>query len=96
LEELIRQRKAFSAQPWICPRRQGVAAAASLIATGRGQEIMNRIGSVIGAMGHEEQDLLAQREARSQAVTSKTFLMLAPGDFHRSQCPASGALLPER
>jgi PAS domain S-box-containing protein len=79
LEELIRQRAALSAQTLDLYHRDGREAAARLIATGRGQELLNRIGSLFEAMERTERDLLAQREARNKVLTTSTFLILPVG-----------------
>ena len=81
LEDLIHQRKAFSAQTLELRRRQGVGPAASLISTGGGHEIMLQIALVVDAMVREERSLLARRDAESRAVTARAFLILPAGTF---------------
>lgn len=79
LDGIIRQRLAFADETLDFQRRAGLAAAASLISTGRGQESMKRFALVIGALLREEQDLLTRREARARSQTTKTFFILSVG-----------------
>jgi PAS domain S-box-containing protein len=81
LEDLIRRRQAFSAQTVDVYRRQGREAAATLISTGQGQELLNGIASLVEAMERTEWDLLAQREVTNRAITARTFLILPVGTF---------------
>ena len=81
LEDIVRQRVAFSEETLVLQRHRGSAAAAALISTGSGQEIMKRFGSVLGALEREERDLLTQREAHARAQTARTFFILPVATF---------------
>jgi two-component system, sensor histidine kinase and response regulator len=81
LRDLISQRLAFSEETLNLQHQRGFAAAAALISTGRGQEIMNKIESTIGAMEREEQELLTGRETRSRAGRVRTSFILSGGTF---------------
>jgi PAS domain S-box-containing protein len=77
LEDLIRERRASSAQTLDVYHRQGAATA--LMGTVRGQELIGRIASVVEEMARTERELLAEREARNKAVMSRTFWILPVG-----------------
>ena len=81
LEDLIRRRLAYSEETLDLQRRRGFAAAAALISTGRGLQIMEKFAAVIAALEREEQDLLTRREARARAQTARTFFILSLGTF---------------
>ncbi len=81
LEDLIRQRLAFAEQTLDLRRQRGFAAAAALIATGGGLEIMKNFEAVIAALARQERDLLTRREAQARAQTAHTFFILSAGTF---------------
>jgi PAS domain S-box-containing protein len=70
---------AFAGETLDLQRRSGLAAAASLISTGRGQESMKRFGLIIDALQREEQALLTRRNARARSQATKTFFILSVG-----------------
>jgi two-component system sensor histidine kinase/response regulator len=81
LDDLIRQRLAYSEEILDLQRQGGFAAAAALISTGGGLAMMRESEAVIGALGGEERDLLARREAQARAQTARTFFILSMGTF---------------
>ena len=81
LESLIAQRTEFAEQIIAVRRQQGFPAAQSMLATGTGIALSANIEHVLGAMRDEEDSLLVAREARSEAVSTATFLLLPVAVF---------------
>jgi len=81
MEELIRQQLAFSEETLDVHRQGGLAAAAALISTGRGQEMMKSRALLISALKQEEWRLLTQREAQARSQRTRTFFILPVGTF---------------
>jgi CHASE3 domain sensor protein len=80
LEDLIRQRLAYSEEVLDLNRQRGFAAAAALTSTG-GLETMEKFEAEIAGMEREEGDLLTRREALARAQTARTFFVLSIGTF---------------
>jgi PAS domain S-box-containing protein len=81
LEDLIRQRLAYSEKTLDLQRQHGFAAAAALISTGNGLKIMVKFEAVIAALEGEERDLLTRREAQARAQMARTFFILPIATF---------------
>jgi PAS domain S-box-containing protein len=79
LEDLLRQWRAFSEEILDVHQHRGFAGAAALISTSRGQEIIKRFATLIDALQREERDLLAQRETKARAQTTRTLFILSAG-----------------
>jgi PAS domain S-box-containing protein len=81
LEVLIRQWRASSEEILALQRHHGFAAADASISGGSRREIWEKIGLLTGALEHEEQELLTERESRARAQTARTFFILPIGTF---------------
>jgi PAS domain S-box-containing protein len=81
LEPLIAQRIAFAEQNIIVRRQEGFPAAQQMLATGTGIILTADIKRVLVALSDEENSLLVTREAKSEAVSTATFLLLPVAVF---------------
>ncbi len=81
LAPLIRQWFDYTEQVVAARRQNGLSAAQQFIALGKGSALRERVGALLDAMRDEEYLLLEQRQARSAATSSKTFLLLPLGVF---------------
>ncbi|MCU1324969.1 MAG: multi-sensor hybrid histidine kinase [Bryobacterales bacterium] len=79
LENLIVQWRAFSEETLGVQRQRGATAAAALISTGRGEEIMKDFQTVIAAMEREERNLLTGRESQARASTARMVSVISVG-----------------
>ena len=72
LGRLLIEKIAFNEEVLAALRASGPTAGRDVIATGRGQVIMERIGRSIAVLRAEEQRLLAERHATAEALKART------------------------
>ncbi len=79
LAALLEQNRDFIDEVIEIRRAGGPDPAMGMINTGKGQALLDAIYAVTAQMDSEEQGLLAQREAQSTALNTRTFLVLPIG-----------------
>ncbi len=79
LEKRFTERLELSEKVIMLRRTSGFAAAAQLIATGRGKALSDQIRAVLHDMKAEEERLLAARTAQSHAIAERTVAILPLG-----------------
>jgi methyl-accepting chemotaxis protein len=77
LEPLIRGRLAFAEEAIQLRREKGLEAAAALVQTQRGKQLMDQIRQVINEMLDHEQARWKERQEQAEASARRTFIILA-------------------
>jgi methyl-accepting chemotaxis protein len=79
LEDLIHQRLALYQEELALYRQHGFAEAGALISTARSQELMTKLGLVLGELEREELNLRTQREAQARTRKARTYFIMGAG-----------------